>query len=149
MNARQGDIAAAVTVLLFAGYVFYEGTQLDAGAGGFPRLIAMILAAAGAFLLIRSLRRADAGPALAAGINWAMLGGVVGLWATTVLVLDIAGFFAMAGAFLAAAAWVLDGRPRGVRSLLRIAVFAATTNVVLWVVFKQLLGLNPPSGFLF
>lgn len=149
MNARQGDIAAAVTVLLFAGYVFYEGAQLDAGAGGFPRLIAMILAAAGGFLLIRALRRADSGPPLATGINWIMLGGVVALWVTTILVLDIAGFFAMAGIFLAAAAWILDGRPRGARSLLRIALFASATTVVLWVVFKQLLGLNPPGGFLF
>jgi putative tricarboxylic transport membrane protein len=149
MNARLGDIAAALTVLLFAGYVYYEAAQLDAGAGGFPRLIAMILGVAGAFLMVRSLRRADAGSPLAAGINWAMLGSVVAMWVTTILVLDIAGFFAMAGAFLAAAAWVLDGCPRGARPLLRIAVFASTTTVVLWVVFKQLLGLNPPSGFLF
>ncbi len=149
MNARHGDIAAAVTVLLFAGYVFHEGTQLDAGAGGFPRLIAMILAAAGVFLLIRALRRTDAGPPLAAEIDWIMLGAVTALWVITIVALDITGFFAMAGAFLAAAAWVLDGRPRGVRSLLRITVFAVATTAVLWVVFKKLLGLNPPSGFLF
>ena len=149
MNARRADLVSAVTVLLFAAYVFYEGADLGAGAGGFPQLIAMILAGAGAFLLFRTLRRADGGPFIVQGIDWIMLGGVVALWVATVLVLDIAGFFAMAGAFLAAAAWILDGRPREVRALLRIALFACATTVVLWVVFKELLGLSPPSGFLF
>jgi hypothetical protein len=149
MNARRADIVSALTVLLFAAYVFHEGSQLEAGAGGFPQLIAMILGGAGVFLLFRSLRRSDDGPSIAAGINWIMLGGVVVLWVATILVLDIAGFFVMAGAFLAAAAWILDGRPRAVRPLIRIALFACATTVVLWVVFKELLGLSPPSGFLF
>ncbi len=149
MNARQGDMAAAATVLLFAGYVFYEGSQLDAGAGGFPQLIAMILGGAGLFLLVRAWRRAEGGPPIAEGIVWAMLGGVVVLWVATVLLLADIGFFAMAGAFLAAAAWILDGRPLTARGLVRIALFGCATTVVLWVVFKKLLGLNPPGGLLF
>ena len=73
----------------------------------------------------------------------------LGVWLLVVLLIDKIGFFALSGVFLAVMAWYLRGRPKDMRSLAEVAVFAIGMDAGLWAIFTIVLDREYPSGFLF
>jgi len=147
VSTKSANILSAVIMLMFAVYVFQEGSRLQGGSGGFPQLISIIIAVASAYLLIRSISQANSGQSIFADVNWPMLTGVVLSWVLFVWLIDIVGFFPMSGIFLGIAAWILDKGQWTTKNLIQVLLYASISSFVLWCVFKVLLGLNAPSGY--
>ncbi|MDP6927252.1 MAG: hypothetical protein QGG84_09210, partial [Rhodospirillales bacterium] len=59
------------------------------------------------------------------------------------------GFLVPGVLFLALLAWLLLGRPKGVRECALIFAYAIGVSAVLWLIFGILLGVESPGRFLF
>lgn len=149
MNSRHGDILFGSAIILFAGFVYFESTQLPADTGGFARLVSWILGGAGAAQLLKALTRGESSTPLFSGFRWQIFIQSVGLWIFAILLIPFVGFFVVAAIFLFLSSWLLLGKPCQIGALTKNALFAVGTTAALWFLFTQILQLSMPEGLFF
>ncbi|MUL44323.1 hypothetical protein FZ103_24710 [Streptomonospora sp. PA3] len=132
--------AAAATLVDAAGL---EGGSALIGAGAFPTVVALLLIAAGAALIVRSLAKLRGAPAVGPALR-ARLVRLAALIAALVVfagVLPYAGF-TLSSALLFTAAALLLGAPHPWRT----AAYGWTLAGLLFLLFDVLIGLSLPGG---
>jgi putative tricarboxylic transport membrane protein len=144
-------LTGLLLVVLAAAYYRLAG-EIEVGLASdllgpqyFPRLLAVALAIAGAWLFVRSFLP-GAGlsqPARAESERLANLWITLGLTVVYLLLLQRVGFLVLTPLLLGAFTWVL-----GYRRWLPLAATAVAVSVMLWVVFARLLGVRLPPGLL-
>ncbi|WP_019014051.1 tripartite tricarboxylate transporter TctB family protein [Elioraea tepidiphila] len=149
MSASARDIALGLAALVLAGAYWALAVDLpisllsDAvGPGGVPVAIAMLMAAAGVVLILRSLVGAprEAPPSPAHG----RAAGLLALLVAYVLAVPFIGY-PMALGLLAGAIALYAGA----RSGLGLAAFAIGIGVLFWFGFVRVMGIPFPAGTLF
>ena len=148
---RARDIAFAFAAMLVGAIWFIQAAAIEdsllsdaVGAGGVPKVLAAVMAAAGALLLLRTLLR---GSAAEEGRTWsahARAAGLLGLMVAYVLAAPVLGFPLAVGLFAAAVAAYA-----GARRLPSIAAFGAGVGALFWLGFVKLLGIAFPTGTIF
>ncbi len=156
------DLAGGIAVLAIAGIYYWaigdiaESTLSDdVGAGGLPRILAIVLAGLGVVLSLRAIHAGalmPAGkpvvvPATADDEPLARLPralGLLGFGAAYVVLAPLIGYL-LAVTLLIGAVALYEGAPRNWRTV-AIALCGA---VFYWAVFVKLLGVRQPSGWFF
>lgn len=149
MNAATRDITLGIAALAVAGVWWALAAAIpvsllaDAvGPGGVPKAVAMLMAAAGAVLVLRSvLRPTQERPARPAHGRAA---GLLALLAAYVLALPLIGYPLALGLLAGAVALYAGARPG-----LGLAGFAAAIGALFWFVFVRVMGIPFPAGTLF
>ena len=144
LDARDGDILAGLLVLAFSAVIYLHVSDLPTGAASFPSGIAIVLAASGLFLILRSLRVPKTGKFIADGYSWGLFAVTVALWGATVVLIQLIDFFMVAPLFLACMSWIMSGAERSVWSLLRSLAFGVVLSGGMWVVFVFVLRVALP-----
>lgn len=149
MSASARDIALGLAALVFASAYWALAADLpisllsDAvGPGGVPVAIAMLMAAAGVVLILRSLVGAprEAPPSPAHG----RAAGLLALLVAYVVVVPFIGYPLALGLLAGAIALYAGARPR-----LGLAAFAIGIGALFWFGFVRVMGIPFPAGTLF
>lgn len=149
MSASARDIALGLAALLFAAAYWALAVDLpisllsDAvGPGGVPVAIAMLMAAAGVVLILRSLVGAprEAPPSPAHG----RAAGLLALLVAYVVAVPFIGYPLALGLVAGAIALYAGARPS-----LGLAAFAVGIGVFFWFGFVRVMGIPFPAGTLF
>jgi hypothetical protein len=148
---RLRDLGFGAAAILLGLFWYLQAAAIEdsllsdaVGAGGVPKVLAAIMAGAGALLVLRTLLRA---PPEEAGRAWLAHGKALGLLALMVayvLAAPVLGYPLAIGLFAAAVA-VYAGAPVGLTPL----AFGAGVAAVFWTGFVKLLGIAFPVGTLF
>jgi len=149
--SRARDIAFGTAAVALGVAWYHQAASIEdsllsdaVGAGGVPKVVAAVMACAGALLVLRSLLRAppdSEGRGMAAHLKAA---GLLALMAGYVLAAPVLGFPLAIGLFAAAAAGYA-----GARLGATTAAFGAGLAAVFWLGFVKLLGVAFPVGTIF
>lgn len=149
MSAAARDLALGIAALALAGaYAALARTipvslLADAvGPGGVPLAIAVVMAAAGAVLILRSLLRP--GQEVLPNPAHGRAAGLLALLVGYVLAVPVLGYPLSLGVLAGAVAFYA-GAPRG----FALAGFAAATAALFWFGFVRVMGIPFPAGTLF
>ena len=153
------DMSLGLIALLFAAFYIWEASAIptsmlgdSVGAGGVPRILGWIMAAAGALLILHGLWLRRAGQHVPAPVSAAfeeprrlvmMAGGAVLITIAYLSVLQALGYIPATALFLAAL--FLYQR---VTLTPRVALVSLGGAVVLWLLFDAFLGIHLPDGIL-
>ncbi|MDP6787697.1 MAG: tripartite tricarboxylate transporter TctB family protein [Rhodospirillales bacterium] len=149
MTTDRTDLAGGFFVFGLVAFIYFATSEMPSGPAGFPRLIAAGLAICGLILIVRALISKAAAARSKAAVNWRLSGLVAGVWLVLIGLVARMGFLVPGVLFLALLAWLLLGRPKGVRECALIFAYAIGVSAVLWLIFGILLGVESPGRFLF
>ncbi|MDR2536231.1 MAG: tripartite tricarboxylate transporter TctB family protein [Treponema sp.] len=150
---KKADMTAGIIGMLFSAATFAatlgfkQFKNVPVGPEFFPRYLSVGLFICSAALFIQALRRADDGKASPtlrlkdAGMRRLLVG--IGIIAVYAFLWDIAGFPVITPVAIFALIFLL-----GHRKYLLMAIFALGTTAVIFSVFKLLLAIDLPLGFL-
>ena len=148
---RRGDLGLGLGALVLAGAWYVQAAAIEdsllsdaVGAGGVPKVLAVVMGTVGALLALRALLGYGAAAAVRPAAAHAKAAGLLGLLVAYVLLVPLLGFALTVGLFAAAVA-LYAGAPR------RPAVlgFGAGLAALFWLGFVKLLGVAFPAGALF
>jgi len=149
MNARQGDIISGLVALGLVAFIYVGSRDMPEGPAGFPRLLAVGLLVCAVLLMGRTLLDKNASPKVFSDIHWPTISLVGGVWITVIFFVETLGFLIPGVFFVGLVTWNLTGRPKDRKRMTKLAAFVVGNSAILWIVFHKLLGVEPPSGFLF
>lgn len=149
MSAAARDLALGVAALALAGAWWVLAAAIpvsllaDAvGPGGVPMAVAVLMGAAGAVLVLRSVLRPAREPL--PGPAHGRAAGLFALLVAYVLALPFVGYPLALGLLAGAVALYAGARPG-----LALAGFAAGTGALFWFGFVRVMGIPFPAGTLF
>jgi hypothetical protein len=158
------DLAGGVAVLLIAGLYYWATGNIaesslsdDVGAGGLPRILAIVLAGLGVVLTLRAIQAGALVPAgkvaapptpddddQEAGSPLRRALGFLAFGAAYIVLVPVIGYLP-AVALLIGSVALYEGAPRNWKTV-AIALGGA---LLYWAIFVKLLGVRQPSGWLF
>ena len=150
MNLRRSNIAVALLLAGFAGWLLLEANKLAFGSirvpqtAFFPKVLASLLLVLAIALLIQSLRQPDGGES-AEKIEpegWIRIGATLATLIGFAFVLEWLGF--LLSTFLL---MVLLLRAIEPQNWLRVFVIALATSLIAYLIFSWLLNIPLPAGF--
>jgi putative tricarboxylic transport membrane protein len=150
VNLRKSNIAVAILLAGFAGWLLLEANKLIFGSirvpqtGFFPKVLASLLLVLAIALLIQSLRQPDGGESSEkiAPEGWIRIGATLATLIGFAFVLEWLGF--LLSTFLL---MVLLLRAIEPQKWLRVFVIALATSLIAYLIFSWLLNIPLPAGF--
>jgi putative tricarboxylic transport membrane protein len=148
MSARAGDLVAGLLFVAIGLFSLYASRDLAfrgefaAGPGFFPRILAIILIAAGGALAIKQFVRPSTGRVpLPSGAGAAKIAATLGALLGAVLLIEVLGFILTAFLLIAV---LLFGVER--KFTITAVVVSVALPIAFWTLFAVLLGARLPAG---
>jgi hypothetical protein len=147
---RRADMITGLFALALSLLIFAQTMNMKRGPAGFPFLIGVLLAAAGASLVAKTiwLKKAP-GRAVFAGISFQRMIFPFGLWIAMTVVMEYLGIYLSAMIFSFLVMWYLDGFIMKPSQLIKYAVITLLLVIAIWLVFEHYLEMYLPRGILF
>lgn len=145
MNAKQGNIVSGIAALGLVAFIFYYSEDMPSTAAAFPRFVGILLLVASLILIVRSIIDKRPQKNLFEDLHWPTVAILAGAWLVTIFVIEKLGFVIPGVVFITLGTWVLSGRPKDMKSIVKIGIFAVGMLLAYWCIFHLLLNISSPT----